>query len=390
MKGKPQALWVRWSLVWLAATLLWLGVLVFFTNCSHTTPYRARVPAPYQAGEPSVRVLLLGDAGRALYGSPVLRAARDVALEPAGRTVAVYLGDNVYPNGLPAEGDPERAHGEATLLAQLGAFEGTGAEVYFTPGNHDWAQGSEHGVENLVRQREFIAKNGRGKARLLPGDGSPGPVCVDEGELRLVFVDTQWWLHEHERPEASVEDVKRELAACLEHSPALLATHHPPRTHGVHGNYFTWQDHVFPLTRLRPWAYLPLPLIGSLYPLTRSFGVSAQDIEHGTNRRMVEDLGGVLKRSPPLAWVAGHEHNLQVLEGAPLADFTLVSGAASKVGAVTDDEDTVFAHEALGFMEIQFFPSRAPLLVVHSEVAGVVRPTFRHVLESEPGRGLPP
>jgi hypothetical protein len=88
----------------------------------------------------------------------------------------------------------------------------------------------------------------------------------------------------------------------------------------------------------------------------------------------------VLERAPPLAWVAGHEHNLQVLSGAPYANFALVSGSGSKSGAVTDEPDTLFAQEALGFMEIQFFADRAPLLIVHAETDGAVRPTFRHVL----------
>jgi hypothetical protein len=372
---------LRFGALWLGASVLWLGVVSCFTNWSHTSPYLAEPSAPVvDEPVPTVRVILIGDAGEALLESPVLRAATDVAAEPAGRTVAVYLGDNVYPSGLPEQGDPFRAHAEATLLAQIGAFEPVQAEVYFTPGNHDWAEGGAGGYQNLLRERDFIRDHGGGRAALLPADGTPGPACVDEAEVRLVFVDTQWWLQSTDKPAASKDKVQRDLAECLRHSPALFITHHPPRSHGVHGSYYTWQDHLFPLTRLKSWAYLPLPAIGSLYPLVRGLGVSPQDLADATNQRMVNDLGAVLEQAPPLAWVAGHEHNLQVLDGAPYANFALVSGSGSKAAPVTDGDDTLYAHEALGFMEIDFFADRAPLLIVHSQTAEGLHPTFRQVL----------
>jgi hypothetical protein len=380
----------RFTQLWLGTAVLWLALVISLTNRSHTSPYRARPSAPVDdRAVPSVRVILIGDAGLALSGSKVLRAAADLSTRPAGRTAVVYLGDNVYPSGLPPAGDPYRAHAEATLLAQLRAFDASGAQVYFTPGNHDWAEGSPDGPSAVLRQRDFIRRHGVQRAALLPGDGGPGPACVDEAEVRLVFVDTQWFLQEQGRPDASLDSVREQLAACLRHSPALFLTHHPSRSHGVHGNHFNWQDHLFPLTRLSSRAYLPLPVIGSLYPLVRSLGVSTQDLPHEANLRMVEELGSVLKAAPPLAWAAGHEHSLQVLDGAPYANFALVSGAGSKTGAVTDEADTLFAHEALGFMEIRFFDGRAPVLVVHSETDSGVHPTFRHVLGGGPGTGLP-
>jgi hypothetical protein len=367
--------------LWLAASGAWTLLVLCFTNCSHTSPYQAVVSAPVvDLPVPTLRLILLGDAGLAVEDSQVLRAAGDLARQPAERTVAVYLGDNVYPSGLPPHGDSYRGHAEATLLAQVRAFDAAAAQVYFTPGNHDWAEGAEIGLDNLLRQRDFIAQHGQGRALLVPGDGTPGPVCLDEAGVRLVFVDTQWWLHEGKRGAGSVPDVQQKLGECLRHSPALLFTHHPAQSHGVHGNFFTWEDHLFPLTRLHAWAYLPLPVVGSLYPFVRSFGVSPQDMAEESNVRMVRDLGSALETAPPLVWAAGHEHNLQVLDGGKHSSVALVSGSASKAHPVTDEADTIYAHEALGFMEILFFNDREPLLIVHSDSGSGVVPTFRYVL----------
>src|SRR5436309_11924013 len=32
----------------------------------------------------------------------------------------------------------------------------------------------------------------------------------------------------------------------------------------LHGGHFGWQDHIFPLRNIKPWLWIPLPLIGSV------------------------------------------------------------------------------------------------------------------------------
>lgn len=377
-RARARSKWSRWRRWSLGATAVWLCCIGLFTNCSHTTPYRAVQSAEEPSGAvPTLRVLLIGDGGEADRSSPVLAAARVVAQLPAGRTVAVYLGDNIYPDGMPAPTESGRAQAEARLSAQLAAFEGTATQLYFTPGNHDWREGAKDGQDAVMREREFIREHAVNPTRLLPDDAGPGPACVDEAGVRLVFVDSQWWLHQFVKPPADPAEVQRKLEECLSASPALFFTHHPPQSHGVHGGYFTWRDHVFPLTRLKSWAYLPLPLIGSLYPAARSFGVSPQDIDHEVNRAMIGQLSTALEKHPPLVWAAGHEHNLQVLRGGGEAAFRLVSGSGSKADSVTDAPDTLYAQEALGFMEILFFETEPPLLVVHALGEQGLVPTFR-------------
>jgi hypothetical protein len=382
LSAAPKRVWLRWQ-TWSAGALgIWLGCLGLFTNCSHTTPYRSLPSSPEPSGSaPKLRVILIGDGGEVAHQASPLRAAKELAKTPAGRTVAVFLGDNIYPDGMPAPTESGRSDAERALLAQITAFEGTDVVVYFTPGNHDWREGARDGQDAILRERDFIRDNAVNPTRLLPDDAGPGPACVDEAGVRLVFVDTQWWLHEHVKPPANAADIQSRLDECLSGSPTLFFTHHPSRTYGVHGGFFTWRDHVFPLTRLQEWAYLPLPIIGSLYPAVRSIGVSPQDVDDPSNRAMIAELSKALERKPPLVWAAGHEHNLQVMKGGKAAGYALVSGSGSKADPVTHDVDTLYAHEALGFIELQFFDAEVPLLAVHSEVDGRIVPTFRMRLE---------
>jgi hypothetical protein len=65
-----------------------------------------------------------------------------------------------------------------------------------------------------------------------------------------------------------------------------------------------------------------------------------------------------LAAAPPTIYAAGHDHNLQVLEGDGLADIQIVSGAGATIrvrdGHVTDIEGTLFAHGHAGFMVVDF------------------------------------
>ena len=71
------------------------------------TPAPAADPAsPLPAVE--TRLYLIGDAGAPAPRDPVFKAlAGQIAGDPA-RSVVVFLGDNIYPAGLPPEGAPGR------------------------------------------------------------------------------------------------------------------------------------------------------------------------------------------------------------------------------------------------------------------------------------------
>jgi hypothetical protein len=83
-------------------------------------------------------LLLIGDAGEPRSEDPVLATLREEIRRSAASTAVVFLGDNIYPSGMPDLASSERRSAERRLDAQLSAADGAGA-VYFIPGNHDWA-----------------------------------------------------------------------------------------------------------------------------------------------------------------------------------------------------------------------------------------------------------
>jgi hypothetical protein len=107
-----------------------------------------------------VALFLIGDAGSSAYdGEPVLQdlARQSDSLRPVKQFV-VFLGDNVYPRGVPPAGHPNRDDAEKKIAAQVLAIRKGEAQGILIPGNHDWdrqgrdgwtGKGLPNGARNL-------------------------------------------------------------------------------------------------------------------------------------------------------------------------------------------------------------------------------------------------
>jgi hypothetical protein len=308
------------------------------------------------------RLLLIGDAGRATPGEDVLKALAAEASSNPARTWILFLGDNIYPDGLPPEAHEGRAEAVRRLQAQIDAVAPTGAQVIFLPGNHDYAHDGWAGWE---RERIYIEGLGLPNVSVRPSAGCPGPDTIDAGtRLRLVLLDTQWWFQDPPKPVDPSShcpyDRADEIVAGLDSALAgagsrlvVVAAHHPLSTHGHHGGFFSWKDHIFPLRAAASWAWVPLPIVGSLYPLSRELGITEQDLMHDRYRNMRLELRAALLRHPPLAFAAGHEHTLQVLEGdGPRLQVVSGAGTVDRADVVGRGDDTLFACGCAGFVRM--------------------------------------
>jgi hypothetical protein len=376
---------------------LWAGVQLVTLGCGAPRPTLATLVLRADPVGIETSLFLIGDAGNpARRGEPVLRALRHDLDTRAGLRVVMFLGDNAYPSGLPDSTAATRAEAERRLAAQIDAVRGRG-RVLFVPGNHDWR--GPDGWAAVRRQTSFIARYGGSDSAMLPGDGCPGPVAVDVGaRLRLVALDTHWWLHAGPRPldpaSACPADSPAEVTAALREAivgagdrHVVVAGHHPLATGGAHGGYFSWTDHVFPLRAWKRWLVIPLPLIGSVYPLARRAGISRQDVSNALNRAMRDSLTAALTARPPLAYAAGHEHNLQVLDGRPATTRLLVSGSGfyGHAGRAVGIAGTRFAARSAGYMRLDLVrDGRVRLAVLAVAADGTTREAYSEWLGGEP------
>ncbi|MCY4401444.1 MAG: metallophosphoesterase [Candidatus Poribacteria bacterium] len=369
----------RSRLLW---SILVLGLIVqvvqlTFIGCSHISPYYHPNISDNEKQDIATenplhyRILLLGDGGQPTQDEPVLKTLQAWAEKAPEKTTIIFLGDNMYPDGMTEE---KKHEAPFRLGPQLEVVKSADTHGLFIPGNHDWTNGKEEGYRALLAQEQYINDNLTYEPKFLPKGGSPGPVMLELPKpnpvVRLIVLDTQWWLHQHEKPEKETEAIIEELKNFLDTElPVLVVGHHPLQSYGIHGGFYEWKAHLFPGRVAKEWLWVPVPIVGSLYPLIRWYMVkSDQDMSGSLNRYMVSHLNDALsmsKKSSLLIYASGHEHSLQVLKG-DVTDYLLVSGLASseKATEVSHGDNTLFAHQHTGFMAIDFLTDGRVLLRV--------------------------
>jgi hypothetical protein len=356
---------------WIAAALA--AALAGTAACTPALEPATAVPAPMAPKDSiEIAIFLIGDAGSKAYdGEPVLKelALQSDSLRPV-RQFVVFLGDNAYPRGVPPLGHPNRDDAERRIAAQVLAIRKGSAQGLLIPGNHDWDRQGRDGWNSIRRQDTLIRKFGGQDVRLAPAGGCPGPDVVDLGaHVRLIALDSEWWVHNDVKPYGETspcptrtyDEVADSLAGALRDKGsrhAIVLAHHPMRSGGIHGGSFTVMDHIFPLRNVKPWLWVPLPLIGSIYPFARQMGISNQDLNGAKYRRMRQAFERAFGRHPPLVIASGHDHDLEVIRGGTPritnAAYQLVSGAGilGHASVVRRIEGSLFQREAAGFMRL--------------------------------------
>lgn len=334
----------------LIAGVLCASALTLFSSCVPKRPGTDITPADIET-----TLLLIGDAGEPdprHSGVALDSLTAQAAADPA-RTIIVFLGDNVYPDGIPHDSSSTWADARRRLMSQVNAVP-RGAKGIFIPGNHDWARAGPFGLYSVRLQERMIASLAQGRdVRMMPGNGCPGPATLDIGRMRLIVMDTQWWLHDfivRDERSACRGDVggvtaalREQVQTVAEGRIAIATGHHPLMTGGPHGGY-----------------------CGLTGPFQR-LGGRSQDIVSPRNRSMRDSLESAFLAKPPLVYAAGHDHNLQVMKGTPSVQYLLVSGA----GAEAKAECAVYLRESYyvsqhrsGFMRIDILKGKGVLLNV--------------------------
>jgi hypothetical protein len=306
----------------------------------------------------SQRIVLVGDAGSLTNGKhPVVDAIKQV-VKLDKKTTVLFLGDNLYDSGLPDDQSAQYQAAKAVLDSQLSVVEGTQARVIMIPGNHDWNNGARDGYETIIREQIYVDLLNKPNVQFYPKDGCPGPVEVDLGnDVTLVIFDSQWWIHPYDKPGVesdcdykTPQEVLTQLTDIVTRKSknlVLLACHHPFKSNSVHGGFFPIKQHIFPFTDIKKSLYIPLPIIGSIYPVVRSVFGTPQDLTHPNYVNMINDVKDAVKTHPHLVFVAGHDHGLQMIRDSNYN--YIVSGGGCKLNRVSKGKNSLYAEEVRGF-----------------------------------------
>lgn len=279
--------------------------------------------------------------------------------------MVAFLGDNIYQFGLPPEGDDDREEMEKKLTRQIDVVKESGGRLLFIPGNHDWNRSRPGGLEAVIREQEFVEKYLDTTDVFLPKNACAGPVALElNDDIVLIAIDSEWWLTNEARAEAPDNNCGTEsefdflirledMLDDYDDRNIVLLMHHPVFSNSNHGGHYSLGDNIFPLRLINPKWMIPLPVIGSVYPLLRKYGVSRQDIPHPKYQELITGLLAILEERTNIVVASGHDHNLQlkIHESMPF----VVSGSASKVNFVARARKTEFTHQSLGFAKLIYY-----------------------------------
>lgn len=336
--------------------LLLLALLGSPVRCQHIQ---------HSTEPPTHTLYLLGDAGEPyVKNSPLGRALAEKMRHDAGNRVVLFLGDNVYPRGLPDKTSACYKGAASILETETGFVNGLDALTIFIPGNHDWEHWGRKGLDYILNQQAWIDSLHNARIMMLPRNGCPGPaeVALDPTTV-LIILDTQWWLHRWKKTEdpalcdaTTAAELLAAVSAIVDHHKGkrvIIAAHHPMITYGEHGGVFTWKAHIFPLLEISKFLYIPLPVIGSVYPLYRKWFGHIQDTTHPVYEQMSGGLQRIARDHPGSVFLAGHEHAFQYIVRD--STYYVVSGSAAKTEYVKKKGDAVYVNDVTGFATVALF-----------------------------------
>ncbi len=197
-----------------------------------------------------------------------------------------------------------------------------------------------------------------------PRDACPGPVEISlDEDLILVIIDSQWLLSEESNIAKSdhcdfrsVSEVMARIKSIVNENMdknLLFVAHHPVLTYGSHGGIYTFKQHVFPLTDMNKSLWIPLPVIGSAYPLYRKWFGNIQDTTNPTYGSIMGEMVKSFETHPKVIHAAGHEHALEHMVRNNVE--YIVSGSGSKTEFVKKKKFAEFVCGDNGFSQLYYY-----------------------------------
>jgi len=306
-------------------------------------------------------LFLVGDAGNAdeEQAQQTLELLHQKLKRANKKSTLIFLGDNIYPKGFPADDNSsEKALAETKLTNQLKLTKGFKGKTIFIPGNHDWYSG----IKGLELQADFVTKYLKDKKAFLPRKSCPIEDVKIDSTSTLVTIDSEWFLEDWDNHPTindncdikTREDFYDELENILnknQEKTVVIAIHHPLLSNGTHGGQFSLEKQLFPLEKK-----IPLPGVGSLINLLRkTSGASPQDIQNKQYTIYAKRIKTLLQGQKNVIVVSGHDHNLQYISQENIRQ--IISGAGSKSEAARAINENDFSYGGNGYATLTLFKS---------------------------------
>ena len=295
---------------------------------------------------------LIGDGGNSPIGTKT-KALKEFKLQldkAAKNSTALFLGDNIYPSGMPNKEHEQRDFAEHQLNVQADAAKNFKGSAIFIPGNHDWYS---NGLKGLKRQENYIEAI-LGKNTFLPENGCSIEKIDVSDNVVLIVIDSEWYLTNWDKHPTINDDCEIKTRALFfdeyeslikkaRGKTTIVALHHPLFTNGSHGGQYSFKSHMS-----------PLPVLGTLKNLIRKTGgIITVDDQNKKYREFKNRLVTLSQENEKVVFVSGHDHNLQYLVQDNLPQ--IISGSGSKTNPARNSGSGKFSFATQGYARLDVF-----------------------------------
>ncbi|MBF9143991.1 ShlB/FhaC/HecB family protein [Hymenobacter properus] len=308
-----------------------------------------------QTTSPAHTVFLLGNTAQADIPPARLQQLRRVLEQQTGPFTVVHLGDIVGNTGLVSKSDTALAQAQRDRADQLialvkGLPQG---KIYFLPGDKDWANSGPDGLKTVRRLEKYIEKQLPGQNAFIPTNGCPGPEVVDVApQVRLVALNTPWFTHPFDRPEApdtdcktlTKEEFREQLQDLIDDSKnknVLLLGHHPVVSNGVYAGHEPLSRHLSP------------PVFGTIYAAYRQNVGTPRDLASPGYQELKKELLNTLQSNPGVIYAAAHDYSLQLTPFQ--GNYHVVSGSFLKDEHVGAKGQSLYSKSEEGYTTLEYF-----------------------------------
>ncbi|WP_151089024.1 hypothetical protein [Hymenobacter baengnokdamensis] len=312
--------------------------------------------ASAQTIAPAHTVFLLGNTAQGPLPAARLQQLRQVLAQQKTPFTVVHLGDIVGNEGLASKKDTtlsqqEMARADAFINLVKGLPLG---KIYFVPGDKDWANSGRTGLKAVRRLEKYIEKQLPGQNAFVPTNGCPGPEVVDIAPLvRLVALNTPWFTHPYDRPEAPDTDCKtltkeefreqvQDIIDDTKGKNLLLVGHHPVVSNGVYGGHEPLSRHLAP------------PVLGTVYAAYRQNVGTPRDLANPRYQELRKELlSNALRTNPGVVYAAAHDYSLQLtpFQGS----YHLVAGSFVRSQHVGSNKQSLYNKNAQGYAVLDYY-----------------------------------
>ena len=148
------------------------------------------------AGQPDFTLFLFGDTGNPHCAKAVNSHFYTNLLKHETESAVLFLGDNVYPNGIPYKSGEKKKIAQAKLKVHLNELVDYSHRAYFLAGNHDYHKAFKS-PKRILAQQELISsfnQKSKGEMAFRPRKQAGDMVELIEldPKIALIAIDSEW------------------------------------------------------------------------------------------------------------------------------------------------------------------------------------------------------